>query len=393
MTFTKIITTLALGISCSVLWAQDGYQMKPNSDEIEADFLTNYYQQDGNNSPVTGGIGTEQLTDFSTMIVVNIPLDSTKSINASFGADIYSSASTDNIDNNRSSASSQDSRKYANVGFYKKKLAKGQTYGVKAGFSKEYDYTSFSGGVSFTKEFNQGNSELSFNGQAFIDSWQLIYPIELRGRVDVASSARRSYNAQLTFSQVLTKRLQFSVSAEAIYMEGLLSTPFHRVYFSDQNLPDIERLPNSRLKLPFSLRLNYMPTDFLIFRSYYRYYTDDFGITGHTASLEVPIKLNNVFTIAPYYRYHTQTAADYFAPYQVHTSAEEFYTSDYDLSTLVSQKIGLGVKYAPIYGLGRAKLGKKLMTLKYLQLRGASYTRDTGLNAWSISLDLGIGIK
>ncbi len=392
MTSTKIITALLL-LCSAVLQAQEGYQMKPNSQEIEADFLSNYYQQDGNNSPVTGGIGTEQLTDFSTMIVVNVPIDSTRSFNASLGADIYTSASTDNIDNNRSSASSQDSRKYANVGFQKKVLQKGTTYGVKAGFSNEYDYTSFSGGVTFSKEFNEGNSELSVNGQAFFGSWQLIYPIELRGRVEVPSSARRSYNAQLNFAQVLTKRLQLSLSAEAIYMEGLLSTPFHRVYFADQNSPDIERLPNSRLKLPFSARLNYMPTDFLVLRSYYRYYTDDFGITAHTVSLEVPIKLSTTLTLAPYYRYHTQTAADYFAPYQTHTTAEEFYTSDYDLAALTSQKVGLGVKYAPIYGLGRAKLGKKLMTLKYLQLRGTSYTRDTGLNAWSISLDLGIGIK
>ena len=55
------------------------------------------------------------------------------------------------------------------------------------------------------------------------------------------------------YAQVINQRLQLLLSAEAIYMTGLLSTPFHRVYFADQNKPDIERLPDNRLKIPLSL--------------------------------------------------------------------------------------------------------------------------------------------
>ena len=32
---------------------------------LEVDFLTSYYSQDGNNASVTGGIGTEELTDLT----------------------------------------------------------------------------------------------------------------------------------------------------------------------------------------------------------------------------------------------------------------------------------------------------------------------------------------
>ena len=378
-------------------FAQEGYQMKKNSKEIEANFLTSYYQQDGNNAAVTGGIGTEELQDFASLFVVNVPLDSTKTINISVGADFYTSASTDNIDNNVSSASSKDLRTYGNVGYSQKNLKKGEIYGARIGFSREYDYTSFNGGLSWAKEWNEGNSELSLNAQAFFDRWSLIYPSEIRSEVrgSIASPDRRSYNLQATYSQVINKRLQMAISAEAIYMSGLLSTPFHRIYFSDRTRPDIERLPGTRLKIPIGLRANYFPFDNFILRTYYRFYWDDFGINAHTASIETPIKLGKSFTVSPFYRYHIQTASDYFAPFATHTSNETFYTSDYDLSKLHSHKFGIGIKYAPLYGLGRMKLPatKKILKLDSVQLRSAYYSRSTGLNGALFSLDLGFKIK
>ena len=394
MHISKILFTGLLFFVCSFVFGQSSeYQMKKNTKEIEANFLSSYYNQDGNNSAVTGGIGTEQLTDFANIIVLNIPLDSTKSLAITTGVDYYTSASTDNINSKVSSASSKDVRTYANIGFNKKNLKRGETYGIKIGGSTEYDYTSISGGLSYTKEFNEGNSEISISGQAFFDNWDLIYPKELRRDVNLPTSQRQSFNGQLVFSQVINKRMQMSISAEGVLMKKLLSTPFHRVYFADVAGADIERLPDSRLKIPIGLRLNYFASDQFILRSYYRFYTDDWGIRAHTASLDVPIKLNPTWTVMPFYRFHTQTAADYFAPYQVHTSDENFYTSDYDLSELVSHKVGMGIRYAPLYGLARGKFFKRIISVKYLEVRGAYYTRDTGLNAYNASLNIGFGWK
>ncbi|MCB0635630.1 MAG: DUF3570 domain-containing protein, partial [Lewinella sp.] len=195
---------------------------------------------------------------------------------------------------------------------------------------------------------------------------------------------------QATFSQVLNRRMQLALSGEVIYMSGLLSTPFHRVYFADQARPDIERLPDSRLKIPLGLRLNIFPFDGLVLRTDYRYYWDDFGIMAHTLNLEAPIKLTRALTLSPFYRYHTQTAADYFAPYAVHTTDQQFYTSDYDLSELHSYKVGLGVGISPLYGIGRMDaFARRLLVLDKLQLRAAYYHRSTGLTAFLVSLDLG----
>ena len=387
----SICITISLLLVSSLTIAQGTYQMKANGQEIEANFLLSYYDQDGNNGAVTGGVGTEALQDLATLLVVNVPLDSTRSINVSGGADYYSSASTDAIDNNVSSASSADLRAFSNVSFQQKNLKKGETYGIRLGFSTEYDYNSVSAGLSWAKEWNEGNSELNINGQVFVDQWGLYFPAELRGRVSVPTRNRRSYNLQFTYAQVLNKRLQMAISSEGIFMTGLLSTPFHRVYFQDQSV-DIERLPETRLKIPIGFRFNYFATDKIVLRSQYRFYWDDFGIIAHTMGLEAPIKLNNAFTISPFYRFHTQTASDFFAPFAQHINSEKFYTSDFDLSALSSHKIGLSIKYAPIYGLARAKIpfSKRIYQLESIQLRSAYYQRTTGLNAFIVSLELGM---
>ncbi|MCB0629398.1 MAG: hypothetical protein KDD15_06695, partial [Lewinella sp.] len=44
-------------------------------ESTEVDLLTSIYAQDGENAAVTGGIGTEKLSDFATDINVSIPLN------------------------------------------------------------------------------------------------------------------------------------------------------------------------------------------------------------------------------------------------------------------------------------------------------------------------------
>lgn len=370
--------------------------MKPMSKEVEANFLSSYYHQEGDNAAVTGGIGTEKLTDISNVFILNVPIDSVNAVNLYTGVDYYSSASTDAIDTQVSSASSSDVRAFGTLSYSRLNLVKNETYSFKVGFSTEFDYQSISAGISYSKEWNESNTQLTASGQAYFDRWALIYPIELRGSQSLSGAGRQSFNGGLIFSQILTKRLQMSLSSEIIYMSGLLSTPFHRVYFQDTEIANLEKLPNSRMKIPLSIRLHYFPFDGLVLRAYYRYYWDDFGVIGHTASLEAPIKLSQSFTFTPFFRYHTQEGSTYFAGYQEHISSDEYYTSDYDLSALNSQTYGLGIKYYPTFGIARSQpIGPKkaVLMFKYAEIRGANYQRSTGLNAFVTSLNLGFGFK
>jgi len=315
-------------------------------------------------------------------------------------------------------------------------------WGPHVSFSNEFDYTSFGFGGSVAKLFNEKNTELSLKGQVYLDVWRPIYPTELHEYnqygIDFLTSGyfsdvpvidqsgnetslykperfstvsgrnRNSYSASFGFSQILSKRLQASVFMDLVYQKGLLSTPYHRIYFADKpsyyigvagDIPnytsstntgvyrladDIERMPDNRFKIPVGARVNYYLNEFVKLRSYYRYYTDDWGITSHTASLEIPLKVSQRFTITPMYRFYTQTAADYFAPFATHLSTEKYYTSDYDLSAFHSNQYGIGVSYTDVFtGFKLYKFG-----LKSIDLRFNHYDRSDGLKANIISLGI-----
>ena len=67
-------------------------------DSIKVNFMYSYYEQDGLHSPVTGGIGDEELQDQGQKISVIIPINNSTKLSVLSGIDIYTSASTDNID-------------------------------------------------------------------------------------------------------------------------------------------------------------------------------------------------------------------------------------------------------------------------------------------------------
>jgi hypothetical protein len=174
---------------------------------------------------------------------------------------------------------------------------------------------------------------------------------------------------------------------ELSFQEGLLSTPFHRVYFTNGN-STIEKLPGTRFKLPVGLRLSYFMGDNTIIRAFYRAYIDDWGMVAHTANLEVPYKITPFFSISPFYRFNIQGRVDYFKPYDgvngQHTTKETYYTSDYDLSSFTSQFMGAGIRLAPPGGLAN------IVNWNSLELRYGYYTRSNGMIGHSVSLNIKI---
>lgn len=367
-----------------------------NHGETEVNILMSYYEQDGNHGAVEGGRGTQQLTDLTPTIILNVPLDSVTRLSANLGMDYYSSASTDRIDQVLSSPSSSDTRFHADFGYSRALADKRTIVGLGAGVSKEYDYFSVNITGSWAHASADGNRELSVAGQVFLDQATLILPEELRtnGRRENGTDSRQSYNLNLVYSQVLSQRLQVAVSTELVAQRGLLSTPFHRVYFRETGgalgTAKTEVLPRQRYKYPVGLRLTYYATDLVQLRGFYRFYNDNFGIAAHTFELETPVKVTPFFVLYPFYRYHTQTAAKYFAPYLAHSIADEYYTSDYDLAAFSSNKVGLGLRYSPVYGLGRFKtpFGGRVAKFKALDIRYAYYRQSTGLTASLVSADL-----
>ncbi|MPM02157.1 hypothetical protein SDC9_48402 [bioreactor metagenome] len=417
----KIFTLFFLFIvSCAV--AQD-YPVKV-LDEKEVDFLFNYYEQDGNHSPVTGGIGSEQLDCLTPLTIVTVPFDTLNNISVTVGLDYYTSASCDRIDRfitaassqYLSSASSRDTRTHFDVDYTRKSRNSSFEKGFLLGFSHEFDVNSFSGGMHCTVTSKDENRQLGLKATAFYDEWKMIYPGEIRNGIeyrfgneeeDYGKDSRLTSTFTATYSQVLTRNLQVLITSDFVVQKGILNTPFHRVYFNDGYTvlnPDTnwwlvaktmrpEKLPRSRFKVPIGLRVNYFLSDRVILRMYYRYYFDDFAIRSHTFSIEVPVKINSWLSVYPLWRYYEQTAAKYFAPFGEHPlnsewqPAEEYYTSDYDLSALINRKYGGGFRISPTYGLHKWKLKNGSLVFKTIEARYATYHRSDGLQAQSLSIN------
>jgi len=470
---TKISVTLLFLITSVFTFAQvkdtTGVFKKRVLESSEVDFLSSYYNQDGTHAAVSGGLGTEKLSDFASNIVVAVPLNDDDVLTFDVGLSAYTSASSSNVNpfmnstksySTSSGASGQVSTTTVNtsppVGTpwqASSGASKGGTlYALNANYahssdnrnfiwnadmslSKEFNYGSFGFGGGVTKLFNDKNSEISLKTNIYLDNWKIIYPTELKeynqygndfqlysyfsgvaimdqnGNTTTAylpstfkpwtSTKRDSYSASASFSQVLTKKTQFSIFMDVLQQQGMLSTPYQRVYFADkpnyyigkaqyisnyqsptntgvfQLADDIERMPNTRLKVPIGLRWNYYISENIALRTYYRYYWDDWGITSHTASIELPVKISERFTVYPMYRYYIQTAAKYFAPFEKHLSTEQYYTSDYDLSAFNAKQYGFGVNYTDIFANGKF-FG---MGIKNVDFRFNHYVRSDGLNA------------
>ena len=310
-----------------------------------------------------------------------------------------------------SGASKVDGLVSASVNYSHSSDNRNNIYDVNASFSHEYDYMSIGFGGGFAKLFNEKNTEIGIKGNIYLDKWDPVYPTEIKSYIKadgnlnsgfftgisiydqsgittdkiginnwsptnnklVDDEKRNSYSLSFSLSQILSENAQFSLFFDVVMQEGWLSNPMQRVYFSDKDnyyignpasIPnysspentdvfqlgdDIERLPSTRLKLPIGARFHYYINEFLVVRTYYRYYSDDWGVNSHTASIEIPIKIGDKFTLYPSYRYYTQTAADYFAPFDQHLSTEEFYTSDYDLSEFSANQYSFGFAYTDIF--------------------------------------------
>ena len=274
-------------------------------ENTEVDLITSFYGQDGDNAAVTGGIGTEKLTDIATTITVSIPLNANDVLTIDGTISAYSSASSSNLnpfdasgasrngddddDDKKSKSSAAEpvtgspwvessgaskSDVWANgdIGYSHSSNDRNTIVGANLSFANEFDYTSVGIGGNFTKLFNEKNTEISIKGNVYFDSWQPVYPTEIKSYNEVnknlnkgffegidilnqsgavinktgttiwspfnttlvENKSRNTYSASLSFSQIVTKKAQISIFLDVVQQSGWLSNPMQRVYFSDR---------------------------------------------------------------------------------------------------------------------------------------------------------------
>jgi hypothetical protein len=392
-----LIALLALSPLFARPQAKDSTYQKTKVDKTEVEVLYSHYLQDGNNSAVTGGVGTEKLTVFAP----SIKIKNTRNLRTRYGfkggVDLITSASTDKIDFVKTSASYFDQRIYFNFSAARRLKDHNIWLGGNAGLSAESDYTSLNlnPSVEFTQKDNMRS--YAFDLQVFLDDlrWgrfddgihrpkKLPYAKELRGQNLYDTPFRQSYNFKFGITQVLNKRNILGIYPEIAVQHGLLATPFHRIYFADSTLTG-EQLPDQRFKFALGIQENSFVGGRTILKNRADIYADDFGIVSAALETEIAFKVNSQWVISPFGRAYVQSAAKYFAPKYAHQSTETYYTSDYDLSQFFAYKLGLGVRYSPY------KYLRKRLMFQEIQLRYAYYHRSTPLNAHVLTCVVNFG--
>ncbi len=378
----------------------------------EVNLFSSYYGQNGNHSAITGGTGSEKVTDFSNGLeVVLVGVDSKQrknTLTTGLNFDYHTAASQAWVSKTGASKA-WGVRVYPSLNWLIENARKGTGLGMGLYYSNEYNYKSLGADLSISKKTNN-NGEFTAKAQIYLDAVKMIYPSELvpgntttvnntgtitvttasgntvvlnssgqtisGHRAHLPSKPRDTYDVSLSFSQVINSRMQGSVMVDLAGQTGYLGLPFHRVYFTD-GTDTVENLPSTRFKLPIGARLNYFLGDKIILRGYYRYYTDSWGITSQTASLEIPYKITPFFSVAPFYRYYTQSQSSYFAPYGVHQKTDPYYTSNYALSGFSSGYFGVNFR-----------ISSPDLIFNSLEIRYGHYTQTTDLVSDVISVSV-----
>jgi Protein of unknown function (DUF3570) len=357
------------------------------------EFVYSQYLGDGDHSAITGGKGTEKLIVYEPEVIVNHQIDSLHSFWIDAGVDVITSASMDNIDFVKSSASRVSKRGFIMPG-YDAKLKKNTNIVVGANgyFSIESAYMSFGGALSVDYLSKDKSREFSAQLQAFFDDlrWgllngerplKLVYPFELRNQEWFSNHKRNTYNLSTSFTQTINEKMILAIFPGISYQQGLLSTPYHRVYFNDST-EKVEKLPDKRWLLPIGIQLNSFILDRYILTLYYRFYRDNFGITAHTMEVDLTAKLSSRFSLTPTFRFYTQNGSLYFRPYYELDPKQAFYTSNYALSSFNSYETGIDARLAV------TAQQKKTLYFDTIWLRYSYYQRTDGLYAHILTLVL-----
>ncbi len=408
--------------------ATDSSLYKPKKLKLdEINLVTSYYDQTADKSAVMGGEpgprGVADVTDFANGIDLTfIGWDQKKRKNTlalGFGIDYHTAASQAYVDSNGTSKN-DGTRIYPTINWTRENEQKGTSFTLGAYYSAEHDYYHSIGVNASVSKKNKTNGEFSLKLVGFFDKINMIYPSEFypvdsvkntqstdsivyrtsasgqtqafvynNGQLvgdskthkrQTPTQPRNTYTASLSFTQIINQRMQGSIEMDLVYQTGYLGLPFHRVFYNTGK-DTIENLPSQRFKLPIGFRLNYFLGDNIILRTYYRFYADSWGVVSNTVNLEVPVKITPFFSVYPFYRFYMQTAAKYFAPYEVHSENEEYFTSNYALAAFRSDLVGAGLRLAPPRGVFTN-------SLKVLEIRYGHYMQTTDLNANIISLNL-----
>lgn len=158
---------------------------------------------------------------------------------------------------------------------------------------------------------------------------------------------RQIYGVGIT--QILTKNLISSLNIETVTEEGYLNNPYRSVRYFDPGSAsgysfEAELYPNTRTSNAVGLRARYFLPYRAAIEGEYRFFTDTWDITGHTASISY-IHPWKDFTFTGKFRYHDQTGAHFYRDLFPRAQATNFRGRDKEISEMTSYTFKLQAAY------------------------------------------------
>lgn len=158
---------------------------------------------------------------------------------------------------------------------------------------------------------------------------------------------RQTYGIGLT--QILTRNLITTLNIETITDEGFLNNPYRSVRYLDPTSAlgfsfEPELYPNTRTSTAIGWKARYYLPYRAAIQGEYRFFTDTWGITSNTAAVSYVHPWRN-WTFEAKYRWHDQTAADFFSDLFTRSEQTNFRGRDKELSSLTNQTFRLFAGY------------------------------------------------
>ena len=228
-------------------------------ERAEVDMLMSYYQQEGTHAAVTGGIGTEELSDVTPTLVIRMPLNEDDVLTADVGFSAYTSASSSNgnpfntgaserYDDDRpqsgitsspknlpptgtpwqasTGASRKDVLTTLNVSYSHASDNRNRYWGAGISGATEYDYESIGFSGNLSQLLFQKNTEIALKAQVFFDRWKPIIPTEI-------------HEYQLFGSNFLNDRRGYFYGVDVLNQSGAVTDAYLPANFED--FPTVNR--------------------------------------------------------------------------------------------------------------------------------------------------------
>ncbi len=237
------------------------------------------------------------------------------------------------------------------AGFLESALKLGRhTLTPQAAYSEESDYKSFGVALTHAMEFNEKNTTVSWGISHAFD--QVLDGSDPREWQD-----KDTTDFLLGLTQLLGPNTILSANLTLGYSDGDLTDPYKGVLFDD--FPYFggpftlwpEQRPGHKFRQIGYLSLqHYFERVKGAVETTYRLHHDDQGITAHTVSLQWNQKIGKYVMLSPLFRYHTQTAADYYGTHfpgdpsdPTNFPTPDYYSADYRISALETFTYGVAI--------------------------------------------------